>query len=171
MKICSRGRLPRPLGVGAAASRSTLNDLSCRSGTKADLLSSFSPSLGSVDRGGDAFPFRRQAGEIVGHSGEIAVDRSGVTARRVSSRIFQGGGQFFLLSFQRRDFRLQFMHALFFFAPGFGNRITRVCFQTFLRLLFFRTGAGLLSYLRRGETVALWPIASRGQGGSRRRGF
>jgi len=32
---------------------------------------SFFPSSGSADGGGDAFPFRRQAGKIVGQSGEI----------------------------------------------------------------------------------------------------
>jgi len=52
----------------------------------------FFPSLGRVHRGGDAFPFRRQAGKIVGQSGEIAIDRSGMAARRVSSRIFQRRG-------------------------------------------------------------------------------
>src|SRR6266446_6524256 len=94
------------------------------------------PSLGSAHRGGDAFPFRRQAGKIVGNGGEIAIDRSGAAARCVSRWIFQRRGQFFLLSFQRRDFRLEFVHALFFFTPRLGNRITRVRFQTLLRLLF-----------------------------------
>jgi hypothetical protein len=46
---------------GSAASRSTLN---------------FFPPLGRTHRGGDAFPLRRQAGKIVGDSGEIAIDRS-----------------------------------------------------------------------------------------------
>src|SRR6266478_5651120 len=93
------------------------------------------PSLGSAHCGGDAFPFRRQAGKIVGQSGEIAIDRSGAAARCVSGRIFQRRGKFFLLSFQRRDFRLEFVHALFFFTLGFGNRITRLRLGAFLRFL------------------------------------
>ena len=52
----------------------------------------FFPSLGSAHRGGDAFPFRRQAGKIMGQSGEIAIDRSGAAARCVSRRIFQRRG-------------------------------------------------------------------------------
>ena len=72
----------------------------------------------------------------MGQRGEIAIDRNGAAARRVSSWIFQRRGQFFLLSFQCRYFRLQFVHPLFFFAPRFGNRITRFRFQTLLRLLF-----------------------------------
>ena len=52
----------------------------------------FFPSLGRVHRGGDAFPFRRQAGKIVGQSGEIAIDCSGAAARLVSRRIFQRRG-------------------------------------------------------------------------------
>ena len=43
----------------------------------------------------------------------------------VSRRIFQGGGQFFLLPFQRGDFHLEFVQVLFFLAPCFGNRIAR----------------------------------------------
>ena len=38
-------------------------------------------SLGSTHRGGDAFPFRRQVGKIVGYSGEIAIDRGDMSAR------------------------------------------------------------------------------------------
>jgi len=52
----------------------------------------FFSSLGSAHRGGDAFPFRRQAGKIVGDSGEIAIDRSRMAARCVSRRIFQRRG-------------------------------------------------------------------------------
>ena len=59
--------------------------------TKGDRLSTF-PSLGSAHRGGNAFPFRRQAGKIMGQSGEIAIDRSGMAARCVSRWIFQGRG-------------------------------------------------------------------------------
>ena len=72
----------------------------------------------------------------MGQSGEIAIDRNGMAARCVSRRIFQRRGQFFLLSFQCRDFRLEFVHPLFFFAPRFGNRITRFRFQTLLFFLF-----------------------------------
>jgi len=50
------------------------------------------PSLGPAHRDGDAFPFRRQAGQIVGHSGEIAIDRNGMAALCVSRRIFQRRG-------------------------------------------------------------------------------
>ena len=50
------------------------------------------PSLGRAYRGGHAFPFRRQAGKIVGQSGEIAIDRNGAAARFVSRRIFQRRG-------------------------------------------------------------------------------
>jgi hypothetical protein len=52
----------------------------------------FFPWLGSAHRSGDAFPFRRQAGKIVGQSGEIAIDRSGMAAGCVSRRIFQRRG-------------------------------------------------------------------------------
>jgi hypothetical protein len=37
-------------------------------------------SLGNVPRCGDAFPFRRQVGKIMGHSGEIAIDCNGIAA-------------------------------------------------------------------------------------------
>jgi len=84
----------------SAASPSTLNQLSRRNVAKADQLSSFFPPLGNAHRGGDAFPFCRQAGRIVEQSGEIAIDRNGMAARCVSRRIFQRRGQFFLLSFQ-----------------------------------------------------------------------
>ena len=50
------------------------------------------PALGRAHCGGDAFPFRRQAGKIVGQSGEIAIDRGGAAARCVSRRIFQRRG-------------------------------------------------------------------------------
>ena len=58
-----------------------------------------------ADRGVDAFPFRRQAGEIVGQNGEIAIDRNGAAAQCVSRRIFQCRGQFFLLFFQCGELR------------------------------------------------------------------
>src|SRR5439155_10507162 len=61
------------------------------SATKAYHLSTFS-RLGRAHRGGYAFPFRRQAGKIMGQSGEIAIDRDGVTARCVSRWIFQRRG-------------------------------------------------------------------------------
>ena len=118
-----------------AASPSTLNHLSYRSSTTADQLSSF--SLGNAHHGGDALPFRRQTGKIVGDNGKIAIDRDGAAALCVSSRIFQCRGQFFLLSFQCGDFRLQFVHPVFFFAPRFGKRIARFRCQTFLFLLLF----------------------------------
>src|SRR6266487_3725732 len=86
-------------------------------------------SLGCAPRGGDAFPFRRQASKIVGDSGEIAIDRDGTATGCVSCRVFQRGGQFFLLFFQRSDFLLEFVHPLFFFAPYLGNRIPRFRFQ------------------------------------------
>src|SRR6266487_5773451 len=47
-------------------------------------LNTHFPSLGSARRGSDAFPFRRQAGKIVGQSGQIAIDRDGAAGRRVS---------------------------------------------------------------------------------------
>lgn len=72
-------------------------------------------SLGSAHRGGNAFPFRRQAGKIVGEGGELAIDRDGAATRFVDRRIFEGGSQLFLLDFQRGDFHLEFVHALFFF--------------------------------------------------------
>ena len=59
---------------------------------------------GSAHHGSDAFPFCGQTCKIVGDSGEIAIDRGGVAARLVSSRIFQRSGHFFLLSFQCGDF-------------------------------------------------------------------
>jgi hypothetical protein len=40
------------------------------------------------------------------------------------------------LAFQRRDFHLEFVDALFFFASRSGNRVARFRFQTLLRLLF-----------------------------------
>ena len=58
----------------------------------ATLNSQLFPSLGRAHRGGDAFPFRRQAGKIVGQSGEIAIDCSGAAARLVSRWIFQRRG-------------------------------------------------------------------------------
>ena len=64
-----------------------------RVGRKPSTLSlNFFSSLGRAHRGGDAFPFRRQAGKIVGQSGEIAIDRNGAAARLVSRRIFQRRG-------------------------------------------------------------------------------
>jgi hypothetical protein len=76
----------------------------CEGGSAPD----FFPSLGSVHRGGDAFPFRCQASKIVGHSGEIAIDRSGMAARCVSRRIFQRRGQFLLLPFQYGELHFDF---------------------------------------------------------------
>ena len=75
--------------IPAQPQHSTTNSLSRRSRTKADQPL---PSLGRAYRGGDAFPFRRQAGKIVGQSGEIAIDCSGAAARLVSRRIFQRRG-------------------------------------------------------------------------------
>ena len=101
-----------------------------------DTTRAFLPSsLGNEHRCGDAFPLGRQTGKIVGDSGEIAIDRSGMAVTRVSRRIFQRRGQFFLLSFQGRDFHFEVVDAFFFFAPRFGNRIARFRFQTFLRFL------------------------------------
>jgi len=55
------------------------------------ILNYFS-SLGPAHRDGDAFPFRSQAGKIMGQSGEIAIDRNGMAALCVSRRIFQRRG-------------------------------------------------------------------------------
>ena len=82
----------KPVALTAALFRSALDacrDLSALSVRRFHLLSH---SLGRAHRGGDAFPFRRQAGKIVGHSGEIAIDRNGAAARLVSRRIFQRRG-------------------------------------------------------------------------------
>ena len=70
--------------------------LSVRGGRKPSALnyqlSTSSPSLGRAYRGGDAFPFRRQAGKIVSQSAEIAIDCSRAAAWLVSRRIFQRRG-------------------------------------------------------------------------------
>ena len=104
------------------------------------------PSLWNAHRGGNAFPFCRQTRKLGGDSGEIAINRNGVATRLVSRRIFERCGQFFLLFFQRRDFHLEVVHALFFFAPRFGNRITRVRFQTLLRFLFAQSARSSIGY-------------------------
>jgi hypothetical protein len=95
---------PRPLGVEAAASPQHSNTRVARTVTavaSAEEVAkvevprrqiNFFSSLGRVHRGGDAFPFRRQAGKIMGQSGKIAIDRNGMAAWCVSRRIFQRRG-------------------------------------------------------------------------------
>ena len=72
-----RGSIPLPSHLHSYPIRSNINVF---------------PSLGRAHRGGDAFPFRRQAGKIMGQSGEIAIDCNGAAARLVSRRIFQRRG-------------------------------------------------------------------------------
>ncbi len=63
-----------------------------RTTTVVNRIGHFFPSLRRAHRGGDALPFRRQAGKIMGQSGEIAIDRNGSAARCINRWIFQRGG-------------------------------------------------------------------------------
>src|SRR5262249_807299 len=115
----------------------------------------------------------------IGEGGELAVDRGGPAARFVRGRIFQSSGEFLLPSFQGRDFLLQLVQVLFFFAPCFGRRTTCFSFQTFSRFLLLQS---LNYFLCRQSTLrkkfgavprllSVVAIRSRGERGLRRRGF
>ena len=66
---------------------------------------------------------------------EIAINRSGPATRCVNSRIFQRHSQFLLMCFQGRNFRLQFVDALFLFTSCLGNRIACLGVGAFLGFL------------------------------------